>query len=310
LQWNLAVQRQLPFHFVLDVAYVGSKGVDTNSQFNLNAGYFPGLGSAGQPYFKLFGRTAGETQYFQGFSSTYNSLQVRFDRRFSNLTMTSSFTWQKAMDYQGGDDGGLANWYINAQRNYARADFDRTLNFVQSYVYRFPFGKGQKMLTHGPAAWILGGWQLSAILTMRTGGPLTFTDTTAINATGNTQTPDQIAPIQVLHGINIGNPWFDKSSFQAPTPNTFGSMGRAVWSGPGQFRLDGGLSRWFDITERWKAQLRADSYDLTNTPFFSNPNTQRGSTNFGYITGTVGSGVGVNGFNNARSLQLALKIQF
>jgi len=310
MQWNVAVQRQLPFHFVLDAAYVGSKGVDTNATFNLNAGYFPGLGSAGQPYFKIYGRTAAETQYFQGFSSTYNSLQVRFDRRFSNLTMTTSFTWQKAMDFQGGDDGGLANWYINASRNYARADFDRTLNFVQRYIYRVPFGKGQKMLTHGPAAWIIGGWQVSAIVTMRTGGPLTFTDTTAINASGNTQTPNLVAPIHDLHGINIGNPWFDTSSFVAPAPNVFGTMGRAVWSGPGQFRLDGGLSRWIEVTERWKIQLRADSYDLTNTSFFNNPNTQRGSANFGFVTGTVGSGTGVNGFNNARSLQLALKVQF
>jgi hypothetical protein len=311
MQWNFAIQRTLPFHFVLDAAYVGSKGVDTNAQFNLNAGYFPGQGSKGQPYFVLYGRTAGETQYFQGFSSTYNSLQVRFDRRFaSGLTVTTAFTWQKAMDYQSGDDGGLANWYIDARRNYARADYDRTLNYVQSYVYRPQIGKGEKYLTHGPAAWILGGWQVSGILTMRTGGPLTFTDTTAINASGNTQTPNQIAPIHILHGINVGNPWFDTSSFQAPTPNVFGTMGRAVASGPGQFRLDAGLSRWITINERWKMQIRADSYDILNHPFFSNPQTQRGNSNFGFITGTVGSGTGVNGFNNARSLQLAMKVQF
>ena len=59
--------------------------------------------------------------------------------------MTTAFTWQKAMDFQAGDDGGLARWYINPERNYARADFDRTLNFVQSYVYRLPFGEGQKI---------------------------------------------------------------------------------------------------------------------------------------------------------------------
>ncbi len=60
--------------------------------------------------------------------------------------MTTAFTWQKAMDFQSGDDGGLARWYINPERNYARADFDRTLNYVQSYVYQLPFGKGKQHL--------------------------------------------------------------------------------------------------------------------------------------------------------------------
>ena len=57
-------------------------------------------------------------------------------------------------------------------------------------------------------------------------------------------------------------------------------------------------------------QIRADSYNVTNTSFFSNPNTDRNSANFGYITGTNGSGSGVNGFASARSVQFAMKIQF
>ena len=314
LQWNFAIQRQLPFHLNLDVAYVGSHGVDTGASVNLNPGLILGAGSAGQPYFKLFGRTVAETQFFQGFSSTFNSLQVKFDRRWTNgLTMTTAFTWQKAMDFQSGDDGGLARWYINPQRNYARADFDRTLNFVQSYVYRSPFGKGQKFLTSGIGAAILGGWQATGILTLRTGSPLTFTDgagSVSVNATGNTQTPNQIAPIVVLHGINIGNPWFDRSSFAPTTPGTFGSMGRNDWSGPGQFRIDLGVSRWISLNERFKLQIRGDSYNFTNSPFFSNPQTDRNNSSFGYVTGTNSSGSGVNGFSASRSVQLAMKVTF
>jgi hypothetical protein len=312
LQWNFAVQRALPLHLVLDVAYVGSHGVDTNASVNLNPGLILGAGNAGQPYFVKYGRTAAETQFFQGFSSSFNSLQVKFDRRFgSGLIMTTAFTWQKAMDFMGGDDGGLARWYINPERNYARADFDRTLNYVQSYIYRSPFGKGNRYLNHGVAAAILGGWQASGILTLRTGSPLTITDGgVAINATGNTETPNQIGPINILHGINTGNLWLDKSGFAHAQPNTFGSMGRAVLSGPGQFRIDAGISRWINLSEQWKMQIRADSYDVTNTPFFSNPNTDFNSANFGFVTGTVGSGTGVNGFTAARSIQVGMKITF
>jgi len=319
LQWNFAVQQQLPHHFVLDVAYVGSHGVDTGASVNLNPGLILGEGSAGQPYFQKFGRSVSESQFFQGFSSNYQSLQAKFDRRFSSgLTMTTAFTWQKAMDYQSGDDGGLARWYINPGRNYARADFDRTLNFVQSYVYR-PEIERRTNLKAVKA--ILGGWQVSGILTMRTGSPLTITDGAGpgLNATGNTETPDQVGPVQILHGINTGNLWLAKSSFAHPATVTlpdgkqysmFGTMGRNNLSGPGQFRLDGGVSRWITFSERWKMQIRADAYDLTNTPFFSNPNTDINSSSFGFVTGTVGSGTGVSGISSARSVQLAMKIQF
>ena len=61
-------------------------------------------------------------------------------------------------------------------RNYARADFDRTLNFIQSYIYELPFGKGKHFLSRTAVAGkIVGGWQVSGILSMRTGTPLTFT---------------------------------------------------------------------------------------------------------------------------------------
>ena len=322
LQWNFAVQQQMPGHFILDVAYVGSHGVDTGASVNLNPGLLLGEGNLGQPYYLKFGRTVAESQFFQGFTSTFNSLQLKFDRRFrGGLTMTNSFTWQKAMDFMSGDDGGLARWYIDPGRNYARADYDRTLNFVESYIYRLPLGRDGRFLTHGPAAAILGGWQLTGILTLRTGGPMTITDGggVGINASGNTETPDQIGPVNEPHGINVGNYWIDKSAFarapQITLPDgnktlLFGTMGRNNLSGPGQFRLDGGISRWINLNERWKMQIRGDAYDVTNTPFFSNPQTDFNNANFGYVTGTVGSGTGVTGITSARSVQLAMKIQF
>ena len=47
--------------------------------------------------------TAGTT-----FSSMYNAMQVKFNRRFTGgLLITTSYTWAKGMGYQDGDDGGL-----------------------------------------------------------------------------------------------------------------------------------------------------------------------------------------------------------
>jgi hypothetical protein len=314
--WNIAVQRQLPLGFVIDVAYVGSHGVDTPATPNLNAGQLIGAGSNGQPFFAKYGITSSVTEYFAGFSSTYNSLQVKFDRNFSHgFRMTTAFTWQKAMDFQSGDDGGL-DFYAGQGlgRNYARADFDRTLNFIQSYIWQLPFGHGKPYLSHGLAGRIIGGWQLAAIPQWRTGTPLTFTGSNTLTlGSGGTATDNLVAPIQVLGGINAGNPWFSTSSFAKAPTDVQGTTGRATWSGPTLFALNTNLSRTILLSERRKTtlQLRLESLNVTNTPQFSNPNTGSiGTANFGIITGTLSSGTGVNGTGGGRVVQLGAKIMF
>ena len=138
------------------------------------------------------------------------------------------------MAVQSGDDGGLAFYAGQGlDRNYARADFDRTLNFVQSYIYELPFGKGKHFLSTGIAGKIVGGWQVSGVLSMRTGTLLTFTGSNTLNlGSGGTTTLDLIAPIHVLGGINTGNPWFDTASFAKAATNVQGSTGRASGADP------------------------------------------------------------------------------
>src|SRR6267378_4305283 len=107
--WNAAIQRSLPGHFVLDLAYVGNHSVDTVVNYNLNAATVIGLGTAGQPEFNSFGRTANTNLLFAGYSSSYHALQAKLDRRFSSgFATTTSYTFGKGMGFQTGDDGGLA----------------------------------------------------------------------------------------------------------------------------------------------------------------------------------------------------------
>ncbi len=89
--WNFAIQQSLPWHFNLDAAYVGNHGVRIPGQYNLNAGLIPGAGTAGQPEYSMIDpntglqekRTASSTEFWQGFSSSYNALQVKLNRQFS-----------------------------------------------------------------------------------------------------------------------------------------------------------------------------------------------------------------------------------
>ncbi len=306
--WNLAVQQALPYNFTLDMAYVGNHGVNIGSMANINAATVPGLGTLGQPEYP---RTASTILLFQGFSSNYNALQVKLDRRFTNgFLVTTAFTYSKALNYQSGDDGGL-DFYINGRRNYARADFDREFGFVQSYVYQLPVGPGKKWLNSGVPSRVLGGWEVTGIVTLESGTPLTFTaNGGSLAAPGNTQTANQVAPVQILHGINVGNPWFSTSSFTQPVGAVFGTSGRNIISGPGYFQLQLALFKDIQISERFKAQIRAESFNFTNTPQFANPSTSLTSQTFGYITSTVGSGTGVNGLGGGRVVQLGFKMTF
>ena len=299
--WNFAIQRALPAHFTIDVAYVGNHGVHNVTQYNLNAATVLGLGNAGLPEYSVNKRTASTTLLFGGFSSMYNGLQVKIDRKFSTgLIMTTAYTWAKGMNYQQGDDGGLM-YYINLRRNYARADFDRTQTFVQSYIYDLPFGKGKRWLSNGMVSKAIGGWRVNGILTLMTGTPLNFTASSAdLLAPGNQQSPNQIAPVTLPKGINTGNEWFSRSSLQLATKGSFGSVGRNAISGPSFFNLDASLFKIFHLTERFNLEVRGEAFGVTNSPQFNNPNTTLGNAAFGYITGAGGG----------RNLQLGFKLNF
>ena len=89
-------------------------------------------------------------------------------------------------------------------------------------------------------------------------------------------------------------------------------MGRNNFYGPGLGDLDFSIFRKFRLTERVKAEFRAEAMNVTNTPAFANPNTTVGNANFGKLTGTLAgliSNQGVGG-TGPRAISLGMKITF
>ncbi len=89
-------------------------------------------------------------------------------------------------------------------------------------------------------------------------------------------------------------------------------MGRNDVNGPGLGNLDLSLFRKFQITERIRGELRADSTNVTNSPAFNNPNLTFGNTDFGKITSTL-TGLVANagtGGTGPRSIRLGIKLNF
>jgi hypothetical protein len=313
--YNLAVQRSLPFNFTLDVAYVGNKGTRVSQQYNANAGLVLGAGRDGRPLWSRFRRDTDTNISFIGTSTNYNSLQAKFDRRFSGgFQLTTAYTWSKSIDYSQ-DNGGFA-YYINPQRSRARSDFDRRHMFNQSYIWELPFGKNKPFVTEGFLSHLLGGWQVSGILTMMSGQALNISAPNAtLNAPGNSNNPNYTGSggLPVSGDINFRATgrnqasWFDTSVFQAPAANTFGNIGRNAFSGPGFFNLDLSGFRRFKVAERWTLEFRAEAFNFTNTPQYPNPDGGFGNATFGQITNAA---IGNSADGGSRQIQLGVRLLF
>jgi len=321
--WNLAVQQALPAQFTFQISYVGNHGVHIGAAQNVNLPPALGLGTAGEPEFIAFGRSAATNEYFVGNSSNYNSLQLQLNRRFANsLGMLTSFTWGKGLGYQTGDDGGLLFW-LDQRHNYAPNDFDHRLNFEESLTYELPWGSGKRWLNSGVTSSLLGGWKLGAIISIYSGLPFNITaNGGTINTPGQQQMANQMKGYNVLHHIGPGNQWFDPTSFTQPAGcpktgscaiefgTTMGTVSRNKYYGPGYIQDNVSLFKTFSIWESLALETRVDAFQLSNTPQFNSPQGSITSTNFGQVTSTIGSGTGINGIGGGRSLQLAATLRF
>jgi hypothetical protein len=319
--WNVAVQQALPGNMSLQLAYVANHGVNMGGNVDINNPSTYGGGATSKPENIAFGRTASTQQIFRGFSSNYQSLQAQLNKRFSNgLAFTSAFTWGKGLNYMDGDDGGI-KFFINQRRNYAPADYDRTLNYEQSFTYELPFGRGHSRLNTGIAAVALGGWKLSGIISVVSGTPFTvYANGGTLNTPGTAQTANLTGPYKVTHGIGSNTHWFDTTAFTQPagctvSPCQLGNTGRNQFRGPGYIQDNLSVFKSFNLFREAALETRFEAFQLSNTPQFNNPNAGSGSIitagNFGQVTSTLGSGQGsVNGVGGGRTLQASVKISF
>ncbi|MFN0084223.1 MAG: carboxypeptidase regulatory-like domain-containing protein [Blastocatellia bacterium] len=282
--YNVAFQREIGWGFTGEVAYVGNVAHGVIADFNLNAGMTPGQDNAGRPFFQKFGKTASVQTWFPT-DTSYNSLQVKVDRRFKNgLLMTNSYTRGRAITFS--DDNGGVGTPANPELSKGPAGFDRRHIFNNTFVWDIPFANKSTKLIRA----VFGGWQISGIFSAQSGTPINFTANSAnLRAPGNTQRPNIGAEPAAFGNIGPGKLFFDTSVFSAPAANTFGNMKRNdSIRGPGYTNIDGTMIKRFRFTERIGAEVRIDALNVTNSPNFNNPDGAFGSPTFGQINSTVG----------------------
>lgn len=328
------MEQELGFDTSLQIAYVANHGTRIDVSQNINqpriygqSGTYDPLNHAADGVTPTFLKTAAVNEFFLGYSTNYQSLQVQLTHRMKhNVSFVSAFTWGKAENYQtGAQDGNLLFWAGPVHRNYAVADFDRKLNYTQTITYDLPAGHDQRFFNHGPLMVAFGGWKLSAIVSAVSGLP--FTISTSSPTPGTTQTVNQVGAYKVTHQVsgkaNVN--WFNTSSFTPPptckaytptnqVPCVLGDTGRNQFRGPAYFSDNVSLFKTFPLFREVALEARFDAFNATNTPAFALPNATYSSSptsSFGKISSTLSSGVGnVNGVGGPRVLQAAVKITF
>ncbi len=291
-QFNVIGEKEIAGN-VVGVGYIGSRG--DRVALNPNVDLAPPGPAAVQPR-RVYSGTLPNLNTINVFQSiyetSYDAMQLAFQRRYrGGLSLNTHYTLAHATST------ALSTWDVNLIERSDAAQ-DARHHWVLSANYDLPWGKSLK----GIAGGVLAGWQINAIANWQSGIPFGVTNNTARMNTGGTDRPDMVANPELPKDQRTLAHWFNTDAFVAQALYTPGSAPPIVLHGPPQRRLD--LSLFKDVTLRnpWKLQLRAEIYNVTNTPSFQNPSGALGSAAFGSISST--------GNAPPRQMQFAAKLLF
>ena len=292
--WNLGIQKQLPFDALLDVNYVSTQGRHLLRRPDINQ-VTPEVQAANPSVnINALRRYQGYTSislWESSAASNYHGLQTGLTRRYSkDLTLSIAYTWSKVLTDASSDTTGVEN-LLDYRAERSHASFDRNHIFTASYVYYLPFFRRQD----GLFGKLLGGWQLSGLVQAQSGAWLTPNISTA---TG-TRRPDLVGRVAYLDPREVqtliggsnqpvtGNFYFDPTPgqfFATPPPNRYGTSGPNVIRGPGRHNWDMSLFKNIKATENINLQFRAEAFNVWNHASFRNPNVNASSRDFGTIS--------------------------
>ena len=309
-QWHAAIEQQIPFSTVLKFAYVGTKGTHLDNLRDINTNELGANGATTVTANRPYGNIAGTSTYvFAQISeletrqiSSYNAFQVTAERRAHGLSFLASYTYSHALD-EGSSESATVSDPYNLRYDYGNADYNIPNRFVASSNYQLPF-KGSGVLGAFER-----GWQLNAIGQFTDGLPFSVGSTTALG--------DGLSPrAQLLPGFGNGSlpqgqrtlgKWFNTAAFAVPAAGTWGNSGRNSLEGPGTKTVDFSIFKDTHLTESKVLQLRAEAFNLANTPQFNLPAATAGTAAIGTVS-SAGSDITFQ--RTERQIQFAAKVTF
>ena len=336
--WNFGVQRDLGHNLTVDANYIGNDGTRILRVLDGNPpqpDQVAALLAAGVPPDALqfsnlyFGPTqaVNNNAFFHTFTdetsgkSFYDGLQLQVsERNFHGLLMQFSYTYSHALDNSSDPlvpTLGNGNYPVNSfdlRREYGNSGTDVRHRAVLNFVYQPQIGRGSAHWNQGFAGRVLEGWQLSGIAAIQTGLPYDIfnsDDNGGVIDTLHTGLSDRATVFGSLH-----NPSGTDETHTGPPQSAFNldpafgvpaNVGRNFYYGPGMDNWDISLAKTTAITERFKLQLRLESYNIFNHVHFGKPDNAVFSPIFGQSTSQIGQNDGTTG---ARQLQIGAKLVF
>ena len=339
--WHADLQRELPSQFLVELSYVGSRGVrliggptdyasTMSAELNQIDSSYLALGArllepVSNPFYgvitngPLSGPTLARAQLLRPYpqflnvqrlspaygNSIYHSMQLRASKRLQHgVTALISYTVSKNIS-----DIGSAQDAYNRRLERALSEFDAPQRLTITAAWSLPFGRNRRFFRGATRRFeaLVGGWQLATVETFQSGFPISFAlSRYNVYAPGVVQRPDVVGdPTEGITGpveSRLGR-YFNTAAFAQPADFTFGSLGpRVGWiRAPGVNNIDVRVSKDLLVAERVVVGLRASAFNVLNHPVFTAPNTTLGGSSFGRV---------FNQANLGRQMELAMKLSF
>jgi hypothetical protein len=247
----------------------------------------------------------------------YNSLQAVLQKQMSHgLQYQLSYTFSKCMSdstgyYGAWENAGSASAYwqnvYDPRAEWAPCYYDATHVLTAYAIYDLPFGRGKPLAQNANSVVnaVIGGWQVSPLVSFRTGFPFPIygadnSGTFSRGARLDCNSIPAVTPDAAIPGVGVQ--WFtNNQNFTQPAVGTFGNCAPQLGAlrGPHFTNLDLSLHKDFQLTERFRLQFRTDFLNVFNHVQLDMPNNGFGST-MGQITAA----------EPPRNIQLALKLYY
>jgi hypothetical protein len=344
--WNVSVEHQLTSTMALRLAYVGSESYHQSYVQDDNfAGYsyctfynnsncpLPTQANVSNGTLKLaafpYPSFTQILEYDSGGTANYNSLQFNFQRQMTHgLQAQSSFTWSKTMDVASAANIAASTNGINNPKNlrwsHGISNANIPYTWTTNFIYRSPELKGQSLLMRE----VLGGWEVSPIMTWQSGTPFGIGSGNSNSAYGELgkgngcflgcsgDRADRVpgVPLKVRQGGrgNWTKQYYNTAAFVTRHDGTFGNSGRNIIQGPPGFNVDSSIMKNWSILERYQLQFRFELYNAFNHPIMGNPDASTGDKGGDSCAGQINCYNGGLGSpsNSTRVGQAAMKFTF
>jgi hypothetical protein len=161
-------------------------------------------------------------------------------------------------------------------------------NLGLAAIWELPIGRGRRWLADA-SPWVEalgGGWSLASIWKAHSGFALTVFAPDQSQTGARTGRPDRTGTGSDPREVGPGRLWFDTSVFQLPRLGTFGNEGVGTVGGPGFNVVDLAVTKRVNLPKGLALEVRAEAFNLFNTPVFSAPDRNLTSATFGQVLGS------------------------